>query len=340
LDGSFFGNDGDDRLNGGGGLDLLSGGNGNDLIIGGSMADTLVGGSGNDAMRGGSGNDTYVVEGVDLIHEYAGGGIDLVESNMHYSLSGVAHVENLTLTGLFKINASGNSLANVITGNVSDNRIRGGQGTDTLVGGEGNDTYIDPTGDIIRESADGGVDTVESSTHFSLSGISHVENLILTGSSNVNAVGNWSDNALTGNQGNNRLRGGIGSDTMDGGEGSDTIVYGAASESTGATRDHIVSSDLSMDLFDLPSAPARIDERVVTGHLDESTFDADLALALVGRLSVGGAVLLDPDSGDLDQPGQVFLIVDANHDGAYSGAADFVVQLSYAVGELTLDSFI
>src|SRR5690606_5258927 len=54
----------------------------------------------------------------------------------------------------------------------------------------------------------------------------NVENLTLTGSSNINGTGNTLDNAISGNSGNNTLTGGNGNDTLDGGGGTDRLVGG------------------------------------------------------------------------------------------------------------------
>jgi VCBS repeat-containing protein len=55
----IFGQNGDDRLSGGGGNDLLCGANGNDTLSGGDGADSLRGGSGNDRLTGGPGADRF-----------------------------------------------------------------------------------------------------------------------------------------------------------------------------------------------------------------------------------------------------------------------------------------
>ena len=72
-------------------------------------------------MMGGAGNDTYVVDGTtDVITESASAGTDTVEAPITYTLG--ANVENLTLTGTAAINAIGNALANVLTGNAGPTR--------------------------------------------------------------------------------------------------------------------------------------------------------------------------------------------------------------------------
>src|SRR5690606_36673093 len=102
------------------------------------------------------------------------------------------------------INGTGNELDNILTGNSGDN---------TLNGGTGNDTYIvDSIGDVIFENDGEGMDIVQSSISYALP--FHVENLILTGNSNVSATGNDLDNTLTGNTGNNVLDGGAGNDML------------------------------------------------------------------------------------------------------------------------------
>ena len=96
---------------------------------------------GADTLRGGGGNDTYVVDNAgDVVTENAGEGTDLVQSSLTYTLG--ANVENLTLTGAAAINATGNTLDNILTGNTANNVLTGGAGNDTMRGGAGNDTYV------------------------------------------------------------------------------------------------------------------------------------------------------------------------------------------------------
>lgn len=92
-----------------------------------------------------------------------------------------------------------------------------------MTGGSGNDTYVvDSTSDVVNENASEGTDLVQSSVTFTLA--TNVENLTLTGSSNINGTGNTADNTLTGNSGTNSLSGGAGNDTLDGGSGADTMA--------------------------------------------------------------------------------------------------------------------
>ena len=96
-------------------------------------------------------------------------------------------------------------------GGAGNDTLNGGTGEDTLKGGIGNDTYIvENLKDSVEELADGGADTVRSSLSWTL-GL-NVENLVLTGTANIDGTGNASANTITGNAGNNVLSGGADND--------------------------------------------------------------------------------------------------------------------------------
>ena len=57
----------------------------------------------------------------DMVTEASSEGTDLVRASVNYTLG--ANVENITLTGSGAINATGNSLANVLTGNSGVNTL-------------------------------------------------------------------------------------------------------------------------------------------------------------------------------------------------------------------------
>lgn len=203
------------------------------VLTGNTGNNTLNGGIGSDTMSGDAGNDTYVVDAAgDVAIEGEGAGTDTVQSAVTFTLA--ANVENLTLTGSAAVDGTGNGLDNMLTGNSGINTLTGGAGNDTLNGGSGNDTMLGGSGDdtyVVAQSGDvvteldgEGTDLVQSSATHTLS--SFVENLTLTGASNVNATGNALDNLLFGNTGNNTLTGHAGNDTLDGGSGTDTMVGG------------------------------------------------------------------------------------------------------------------
>ncbi|WP_170915534.1 hypothetical protein RVR34_00125 [Microcystis aeruginosa FBCC-A68] len=269
-----------------GAFDLNGNGNSGDNRLTGNAGDNrLDGGSGADTMAGGAGDDTYVVDNTgDLVTEAVNSGLDGVETNLAaYTLTD--NVENLQLfiswNDSVNRNGTGNSLANLLLGNNGannlagldgDDQLFGNNGSDTLLGGNGNDLLDGGLGDdrleggtgddrylvnsaldVIVEAAAAGVDTVESSLSFILG--ANLENLILTGTINIDGQGNGLNNQLTGNNGNNNLDGGAGADTMAGGGGNDTYTVDDAGdvvmESAGGGEDHVRSSityTLSSDL--------------------------------------------------------------------------------------------
>ncbi|MBY0227543.1 MAG: calcium-binding protein [Hyphomicrobium sp.] len=114
------------------------------VLTGNSGDNILNGGLGSDTMIGGAGSDTYFVDNIgDVVVELAGDtGTDLVFSSVSFSAIGAnqSGIENITLTGLSAINATGNALNNVLSGNGAANVLSGGDGNDTLIGGLGDDT--------------------------------------------------------------------------------------------------------------------------------------------------------------------------------------------------------
>ena len=207
---------------------VITGNSGVNTLTGGAGDDQLNGGAGADTMKGGVGNDTYSVDNTaDVVTELAAEGTDLVVAAATYTLGN--YVENLTLSGSAAINATGNTLNNVLIGNSAANTLNGAAGADTLTGGAGNDTFVvDNAGDAVNENAAEGTDLVQSSITYALA--ANVENLTLTGALAINATGNALANTLTGNSGNNVLDGSGGSDTLKGGAGNDTYVVDIATD--------------------------------------------------------------------------------------------------------------
>ncbi|MFM6114977.1 MAG: bluetail domain-containing putative surface protein, partial [Sphaerospermopsis kisseleviana] len=178
---------------------------------------------------------------------------DSIQSSVTFSLSVFPNIENLTLTGTTAINGTGNAGNNTIIGNSGDNTLNGGAGIDTLIGGLGNDIYIvDSTTDTIKEGANEGTDTIESSVTYTVLP-ANVENLTLTGTATINGTGNTGNNVITGNGANNILNGGAGADILTGGVGSDIFVF-QFGQSPVSGADRITDFAIGTDRIDLLSS--------------------------------------------------------------------------------------
>jgi len=204
---------------------------------GNALANVLTGNGSMSVLAGGAGNDTYVLEGMEIVTESAGQGIDTVMTAQSYQLG--SHVEHLTLLDSdrslignqlspMSIDATGNELENTLTGNRGVNRLDGGVGADVMRGKAGNDTYvIDNVGDVVIEAAVAGLDAVESAVSYTLT--DHVEDLLLTGTGATSGTGNQLDNRIVGNSTSNVLDGAGGNDRLEGGAGGDTYLFGHGS---------------------------------------------------------------------------------------------------------------
>lgn len=163
-----------------------------DVIYGNTLDNTIEGLTGNDTLRGGAGADSL----------NGGAGNDVLHGQ------------------------DGNDL---LTGSEGNDLLDGGEGADLLQGGAGDDIYVvDSAGDIVTEASGMGTDIVRSSISFVLP--DSVEQLVLTGSADIDAIGNGLGNTLTGNSGNNQLQGLAGDDVLVGNDGDDTLEGDAGND--------------------------------------------------------------------------------------------------------------
>lgn len=189
----------------------LTGNGGNNVLDGGAGADT---------MTGLGGNDTYVVNAAgDTVVEAAGGGTDTIRTTVTLAaLPG--QVENLVLAGSGHINANGNALANLLTGNAGNNAFNGGLGSDTV-------SYAAARVPVTVSLALTGAQATGAGSD-TLTGI---ENLI-GGTAGDRLGGNALANRLAGGGGADTLAGAAGNDILTGGAGADSFVFATAPNAT------------------------------------------------------------------------------------------------------------
>ncbi|CCI30236.1 conserved hypothetical protein [Microcystis aeruginosa PCC 9809] len=129
--------------------------------------------------------------------------------------------------------------------------LAGTSGADAMTGLAGNDTYtVNDAGDLVIEALNQGTDTVQAAISYTLP--NNVENLLLTGTGNLNGTGNGLNNQITGNSGNNTLNGAAGRDTLTGGTGTDIFIF-QFSQSTSAALDRVTDFAIGTDKIDLLS---------------------------------------------------------------------------------------
>jgi Ca2+-binding RTX toxin-like protein len=186
----------------------LVGTSSNNTLAGKSGDDRLDGKAGADTLRGGLGNDTYVVDNTgDSVQENANSGADLVESSITYSVSSLANVEHVVLTGTAAINATGNGGNNMLRGNSANNTLTSNGGVDALQGLGGNDTLNDSGGNGLLDGGSG-TDTLTGNSG---------RQLFIGGKGNDTIATNTGADIIAFNKGD-------GQDTVNASTGTDNIV--------------------------------------------------------------------------------------------------------------------
>ncbi len=272
--------------------------------------------------------------------------------------------ENFTVTLSNATNGATITTATA-TGTINNDDFIGTSGPDTLVGTSGadamtglagNDTYtVNNAGDLVIEALNQGTDTVQASISYTLP--NNVENLLLTGTGNLNGAGNALNNQITGNSGNNNLNGAAGIDTLIGGAGNDSL-NGAAGrdtltgglgadififqfgQSTAAARDRVTDFAIGTDKIDLlsqagaainaPGAFTRATDSTTTNidTIVTNVFtDANGATAGNQALGINSAVLVR------DNSSSTYLIINDGTAG-FQSANDLVINLTGLTGTL------
>ncbi|MEO1199808.1 MAG: hypothetical protein AAFX39_11345 [Pseudomonadota bacterium] len=232
---NIVGGSGSDTLDGGDGDDFISGGNGRDDIRGGDGDDLLFGDSGRDTLRGDSGDDR-LNGGDDDDDLFGGEGEDLLDGGFgDDDLRGGRDADVLS-------GGDGNDILrgqggdDILRGDNGDDLLNGGSGADTMIGGFGNDRFIvDNINDRVEDgNGQGDNDVVEASVSFTLS--QGLEQLILTGTDDINGTGSLFSETLVGNSADNRLDGGEGGDVLRGRAGDDTYVVDSVDDQVDETQ--------------------------------------------------------------------------------------------------------
>lgn len=309
------------------------------ILIGNSVNNVLDAKAGSDAMAGYGGDDTYIVDNVgDTVYESVDAGDDHVISSVTYTLSD--NVERLTLVGSEVIDGTGNDLNNTLIGNEAANVIDGKAGADTMIAGAGDDTYIvDNAGDSVIEALNEGIDIIYSSVSYVLP--ENVENITLTGSDNISAIGNGLDNTIIGNIGNNVIDGGAGVDTMSASLGDDIYIVDNVSDTVSELADEGIDTIRSSVIYTLSENVERLE---LTGMEAIDGYGNTLDNTLIGNTAnntLDGKTGMDAMSGGMgddtyivDNIGDtVYETVDAGDDHVISSVT---YTLSDNVERLTL----
>ena len=274
-------------------IENLTGSNFNDSLYGTNVANVISGLNGNDLIKGYGGDDTLS----------GGGGND-------------------TLDG-----GEGND---TLSGGAGNDTLDGGAGLDTMAGGTGDDLYIvNNIGDKAIETASAGTDTVQSSVTYGLAG-THVENLFLTGSAALDAVGNSLDNIIRGNSGRNNLNGSGGNDRIEGGGGADKLTGGTGVDTFVFTKlsDSTVAASGRDTILDFARAQGE--------KVDLSAIDANTALAGNQAFKFIGSAAYSNKAGELRygiSGDQTIISGDVNGDGV----TDFKIALDLRLAMVASD---
>ncbi|MCE6957695.1 M10 family metallopeptidase C-terminal domain-containing protein [Cereibacter sphaeroides] len=272
-------------------------------------------------------HDTGGMDTIDFTGSTAGTILDLRPGhfssvNGHSNNVAIFAGHNADQTGYHIEIGIGSQHDDVLIGNSGDNVLNGLSGGDRMAGYGGDDTYfVDSADDIVRETANGGTDTViVVASGLDVGQIANVERIIYADGPTVRRTteGNATQQAvslalasiLVGEEGADTLDGGAGSDTIFGLGGADLIIGG---------RDSLASRDINntIDVEDLEDQTESDDgDDALHGGAGEDTINGGAGNdSLFG--GDGDDVLRGQDGADVFRGGAGTDTVDYGHESPF-----------------------
>ncbi|MER5171653.1 Hint domain-containing protein [Thioclava kandeliae] len=345
----FYGNGGNDYIDGAGGSDSLYGGDDDDTIVAGSGNDYVEGNDGNDSITGGDGNDTLYGDNSAATNTSAGNTLTVtitstsagyVNSVFVYSVDpDTGDITTTTLTA----NAA-NSVGTTYTYDTTDGEIVG-IGITTSAGytyyssAYGENVGMNPDGishtSVLGQEDDGSYNIgfediygggdedfndVVLNVNLSNSGaVVDTPDGVLSAGGDDYISGGAGDDSIIGGGGNDTLLGDAGNDTISGGTGDDSITGGAGSDSVdgGDGDDYINTADTSS---------TALPDRGYSGYYSADTDPYNDRDTVMG--GAGNDTILTGDDNDSIDGGDGDDSIDAGYDDdTVTGGAgnDFIV---------------
>jgi Ca2+-binding RTX toxin-like protein len=236
-----------DEMSGDGFNNVLEGWGGNDVLAGSVGSDTLNGGDGIDTASY-QNNPWYVIAFL--------GATGTPGQAIEFAIgqNGILPPTVDTLLGIE--NLRGSNFNDTLYGNEVGNVLDGRGGADDMRGGGGSDIYMVDAGDILTESGGQGIDTVRTSTSYTLTAGADIEIFETTnrnGVAAINLTGNNAGNEVIGNNGNNVLNGSGGRDFLTGLGGQDQFVFNTTLDAA-RNVDEILDFAVGVDTIVLENA--------------------------------------------------------------------------------------
>jgi hypothetical protein len=162
--------------------------------------------------------------------------------------------------------------------------------------------------------------TVESDETYTLQ--PGEQNLILTGNSHIDGIGNELDNEITGNRRRNRLEGLDGNDTLDGGDSRDTLM--------GGDGDDNLSGGDHRDI--LMAVRVMITSRGATVKIHLSLPPMNRLTGILGWIPL---LIFDPDDDSIELSQTTFTALESEIDDEFSIPAEFAIVEDITAAEVS-----